>query len=331
MSMYAPLVSIITPVYNGEKYLAACIESVLAQTYQNWEYTIVNNCSTDSTLVVANRYAEIDGRIHVHNYDEFVEVIPSHNRALNLISLHSKYCKVVSADDWLFPECITRLVETAETNPSVVIVGSYRLSGGKVQFKGIPDKVRFISGREVCRLSLINNMYVFGAPTNLLYRSDLIRKNKPFFPHNLPHADASACYKYLQYDDFGFVHEVLSIERIHNQQESTKLAKLSTTYVTDIQIFLEYGPIYLSEREFETKKNEILDHYYRWLGASVLKMKHKEFWKYHTSSFRSLGFPIPWRKVLRGTLDEILEEIRNPKVAYQKFIIALRERRISRN
>jgi glycosyltransferase involved in cell wall biosynthesis len=53
MSLNGPLVSILTPVYNGEKYLAECIRSVLAQTYQNWEYTIVNNCSTDKTLEIA--------------------------------------------------------------------------------------------------------------------------------------------------------------------------------------------------------------------------------------------------------------------------------------
>ena len=42
-----PLVSIVTPVYNGELYLRECIDSVLAQSYENWDYTIVNNCSTD--------------------------------------------------------------------------------------------------------------------------------------------------------------------------------------------------------------------------------------------------------------------------------------------
>ena len=50
MNASAQPLSVLTPVYNGELYLAECIESVLAQTYENWTYTIVNNCSRDRTL-----------------------------------------------------------------------------------------------------------------------------------------------------------------------------------------------------------------------------------------------------------------------------------------
>ena len=53
-----PLVSVLTPVYNGEDFLEECIESVLSQTYQNWEYLIVNNCSKDRTLEIALKYRE---------------------------------------------------------------------------------------------------------------------------------------------------------------------------------------------------------------------------------------------------------------------------------
>src|SRR5690242_20501129 len=53
-----PFVSVLTPVYNGEAYLAECIESVLAQTYPNFEYIIVNNCSKDRTLEIAQSYAK---------------------------------------------------------------------------------------------------------------------------------------------------------------------------------------------------------------------------------------------------------------------------------
>src|SRR5262245_33269523 len=126
MSARDPLVSVATPVYNGGKYLAECIESVLAQTYQNWDYVIVNNCSTDKTLDIAQTYARKDKRIRVVSNYQFVGVIENHNIAFQNISQESKYCKVVSADDWLNPECLNKMVELAEAHPSVGIVGSYQ-------------------------------------------------------------------------------------------------------------------------------------------------------------------------------------------------------------
>src|ERR1700691_5462259 len=108
-----PLVSIVTPVYNEASYLGECIESVLAQTYQNWNYTIVDNCSTDGTLEVALRYAERDRRIRVHRNSQLLSVIPNHNTALRQISPDCKYCKFVFGDDWIFPGCVEQMVAVA--------------------------------------------------------------------------------------------------------------------------------------------------------------------------------------------------------------------------
>ena len=126
-----PLVSVVTPVYNGERYLSDCIESVIRQTYKHWEYVIVNNCSTDGTAKIAENYASKDNRIRVSHNREFLNIIPNWNHALRQISPDSKYCKVLHADDLLFPECIEQMVELAETNPSVNIVASYRVNGPK--------------------------------------------------------------------------------------------------------------------------------------------------------------------------------------------------------
>src|SRR5262245_58350941 len=112
-----PLVSIVTPVYNEAEYLTECIESVLEQTYDNWDYTIIDNRSTDGSLEIARRYAAKDSRIRVWENQAFVPVIQNHNVAYRKISGASKYCKVVLADDWLFPECLERMVTAAEADP----------------------------------------------------------------------------------------------------------------------------------------------------------------------------------------------------------------------
>lgn len=143
-----PLVAVLTPVYNGEKYLAECIESVLTQTYSRWEYIIVNNCSTDGTLEIAQRYASQDNRIRVHNNDEFLTVIQNHNHAFRLMSAESRYCKVLQADDWLFRDCLEKMVEVAEQNPTVGLVGSYRLDDKRVNCDGLPYPSTVVPGRE---------------------------------------------------------------------------------------------------------------------------------------------------------------------------------------
>src|SRR5438552_13074119 len=90
-----PLVSVLTPVYNGADFIAECIESVLNQTYQNYEYIIVNNCSKDRTLEIAQECAAKDNRIKIHDNTDFVGVIDNHNLAFGLMSPQAKYCKVV--------------------------------------------------------------------------------------------------------------------------------------------------------------------------------------------------------------------------------------------
>lgn len=321
-----PLVSILTPVYNGEKYIAECIESVIGQTYQNLEYIIVNNCSRDSTLQIALHYANIDSRIRVINNQKFVGIIENHNIAFKLISPKSVYCKVVSADDWITPDYLHEMVRFAENYPNVGIVGCYQQVGSNqqsvchIKWK-MPNESDVISGRELCRIDLMEGGEIFGAPTSLLYRSDMVMKCEKFYPHPLPYADTSACYEQLQKWDFGFVHKNLSFQRIHDQQISESTRNLGKSEVAIIQILLEYEPIYLNAKEFEMRKKEVFEKYYKWLGGSILKMRNKEFWAYHSSGLKNLGYPLNWAKVIKYAIVKTFQESKNPKKALEKISI----------
>src|SRR5258708_12845135 len=117
-----PLVSVLTPVYNGEKLLAGCIQSVLAQTYTNFEYIIVNNRSTDRTLEIAQSFAQQDSRIRVHTNTDFLNVVDNHNNAFSLMPEQAKYCKVVGADDCLYPNSIAEIFKMTDHYPPVGMV-----------------------------------------------------------------------------------------------------------------------------------------------------------------------------------------------------------------
>jgi len=329
----SPLVSVVTPVYNGEAYLKECIESVLAQTYPHWEYIIVDNCSTDGTLSVATHYANRDGRIQVHRNSHHLPIIANHNNAFRLIAEHSKYCKQVSADDWIFPECLQKMVELAEAHPSVGIVGSYQLSGygsdgrnWSVRWDEIPYPSRITSGKEISRNQLLGGPYVFGSPSSLLYRADLVRASDEFFPNSSPHADTSACYKCMQQADFGFVHQVLSYERIHSQATSAACRKVNSYYSSRLSDFDKYGNSFLADREFSRRRAEIVAEYYYFLGISLFHRQGKEFWEYHKCKLLECGELFDRWRIGRAALIKGVDLLLNPKATIEKTLRHMRTR-----
>jgi glycosyltransferase involved in cell wall biosynthesis len=316
---HVPLVSVVTPVYNGEKYLAECIESVVAQKYKNWEYAIVNNCSKDRTREIAERYARMDNRINVYNYEEFVGVIQNHNRALRLISPHSKYCKIVSADDWIYPECIERQVEVAEGHPSVGIVGSLAVSGTEVFGIGLPLKMNFFSGREVCRLRLLG-ANIIGSPASLLFRAEVVRNEEAFFPGYAPNADIAACFRTLQYFDYGYVHQILSFVRIHEESVSSGLMGFYPFQVDQIEFLVTYGNTYLTPEEFEKRMEELLAVYYEYLAVGVVNFRNSKFWDYHKNRMRGIGIDLSYTRIAKATIGKLLDLLFNPKQTIEKTL-----------
>ena len=79
--MSGPLVSILTTSYNREKYIAECIESVLASAFRDYEYIVVEDCSTDRSYEIALEYAKKDARIRVYRNEKNLGDYPNRNRA----------------------------------------------------------------------------------------------------------------------------------------------------------------------------------------------------------------------------------------------------------
>lgn len=315
-----PLVSVVTPVYNGEKYLAECIESVLAQTYQDWEYIIVNNCSTDRSLEIAQSYAQKDARIRIHNNQEFVDREANENIAFRQIAPESKYCKMVHADDWLFPECIMQMVKVAEAHPSVGIVGAYRLDGTRIGLDGLPYPSTVVSGREICRCTLLREgIYVFGSPTSLLIRSKLIRNHKVLYNESNIHADKEACFDLLQSSDFGFVHQVLTYSRRHSEAATSFAERFNTYLLGNLTILTKYGQVYLSREEYEKSLKHHMKRHYLFLGQSILWTREKQILDYHKNGMRVLGYSFSWGKLFKVLFLEVLDILCNPKKTLERI------------
>lgn len=302
-----PLVSVVTPVYNGERFLRQCIESVLAQTYANWDFAIVNNHSTDRTLEIAREYAAKDSRIHVIDNEKHVRVIENHNIAARQISSTSKYCKFVAADDWLYPECLAEMVHLAEAHPSVAIVGAYGLFGSRVTYNGLPYPSTVVPGKELCRRYMLGefDLIVFGVPTSLLYRSDIVRSRHAFYNEDNLHADSEVCFEFLENHDFGFVHQVLVYHRERPGSLTAGSREMNTYLPGSLNELIRFGPIYLADDELAALLREKLNNYYWYLSKQVFKSRGDDFWRYHRAKLAKLGYPLSGSRLLCQAILEL--------------------------
>jgi glycosyltransferase involved in cell wall biosynthesis len=315
-----PLVSIVTPVYNEAGFLAECIESVLAQTYQNWEYTILDNFSTDGTLDVAQLYARRDPRIRVHRNDQLLDVIRNHNAALRLISPESKYCKVVFGDDWIFPTCLEQMVALAEAHPSVGIVGAYAVEGRKIAWSGLEYPSPVISGVEICRRHLLDALYVFGSANALLYRADLVRSRQHFYNEQNIHADTEVCFSLLKTCNFGFVHQILTGTRVRPVSMSAVTRGLQTDFGSMLQLLKVHAPEFLTPEECEIRLARHLSEYYRFLGKSLFAARSYVFWSYHRKQFQNAGLGFSYARIARGALEVVATAAVNPGATLMKLL-----------
>lgn len=120
-----PLVSVIMPVYNGERYLAEAIESILNQTYANLELIVFNNGSTDHTAQILDQYALKDPRVLVMFHPDPLGHAGEAASNLAIQRAQGKYIAKLDADDIAVPDRLKKQVAFLEENPSIFLVGSY--------------------------------------------------------------------------------------------------------------------------------------------------------------------------------------------------------------
>jgi glycosyltransferase involved in cell wall biosynthesis len=288
-----PLVSVVTPFFNTAEFLRECIESVLAQTYRQFEYLLVDNQSTDGSAAIAAEYAAKDSRVRLIHNPRFVGQVPNYNGALRHVVPGSKYVKVVQADDWIFPECLERMIAVGEAHPNAAIISSYRLRGREVSGGGIGWPTECVSGRSAARMQLLDGRFVFGSPTTLLYRADLLAKRDPFYSETSLHDDSDLCYEVLADADFGFVHQVLSFSRVGNSGNLTAIDTFFWTLLDSYMTLRKFGPTFLAQEELATLMRSVRAEYLRILGESRLLGREPEFWRYHQRGLATVGEELP--------------------------------------
>jgi glycosyltransferase involved in cell wall biosynthesis len=119
-----PKVSVCLPVYNGSNYLAQAIESVLAQTFSDFELLIANDCSTDDTQKIIEKYASNDARIKHWINEKNLKLFGNYNACIGKAT--GQYIKLFAHDDLLHPQMLEKMVAVLDKNADVSLVTTAR-------------------------------------------------------------------------------------------------------------------------------------------------------------------------------------------------------------
>ena len=170
-----PTVSIIVPVYNAEKFLNRCVDSILGQEYRDFELILVDDGSRDMSGSICDAYAKTDERVVViHKENSGV----SDTRNQGIERAKGTYLQFVDSDDWLTPDATKLMVRAAEEHGcDMVISDFYRVVGDMVSRKGDIESDCVIDREEFASFMMENPAdYYYGVLWNKLYRRDLVNR-----------------------------------------------------------------------------------------------------------------------------------------------------------
>jgi hypothetical protein len=201
------------------------------------------------------------------------------------------------------------MVEVAEAHPSVGIVAAYELQGDCVSLDGLPYPSPEVPGRDACRLYFMKDIYLFGTPTCLLMRSELIRSRVPFYEERFaPFEDAHACFDLLRTWNFGFVHQVLTYSRRDNESILSRIRAFKYFLFSRLAIVVAHGRDYLSAEEYNRCLKDAERRYFLYLSRCALRGRNREFWELHRKGLASIKYALDWRLLAKWIPRALLEK-----------------------
>jgi glycosyltransferase involved in cell wall biosynthesis len=226
MNKSMPAISVIMPVFNSEKYLAKAIESILDQTFKNFEFIIVNDGSTDGSKIIINNYN--DRRIFFIDQENNNGNYPARNLGLN--AAKGKYICVMDSDDISLPHRFEIQYNYMESNPEVAICGS--------QVNVTEDESRILNRPEKYEdlkvFSLQNNFFFH--PT-LMIRNSFIKKHKLFYNEKYYYAaDYDFLARAIKFAPVINLSAILLSYRLHNNQITRQHYGKQQEYADEIRL-----------------------------------------------------------------------------------------------
>ena len=232
--MQSPLLSVIMPVYNGEKYLSETIESILNQTFTDFELLILNDNSSDSTQAIIERYQQKDSRISVIVKEANVGPANLRNEGFSLAK--GEYIALMDADDIALPTRFEKQIQVLNAHPEVGVCGTwFTFFGGK------KDKtVRQPEKHAKIKVSFLSSCSI-GNPTVMVRKSAL--KEYRFENQYVPVEDYDLWSRMITTTNFYIVQESLLNYRQHDSNISkTKIDNVNRSVrAVKINMLKQFG------------------------------------------------------------------------------------------
>lgn len=191
-------VAIIVPVYNAEKYIQKCIDSIIEQNHQSFKLFLINDGSTDNSLSICEEYQRKDNRILVCSQTNS-GASAARNYGLSICT--SPYFCFIDSDDYVEPDFLSNFIEGLSEDVDMVFQGINKVFSDKREeinpLKGIYDREQLLNG-----ISDINKFSIFGYVCTKLYKTDIIKKNGLLFDKNISISeDRIFALQYLKYSN----------------------------------------------------------------------------------------------------------------------------------
>ncbi|MFD2572373.1 glycosyltransferase family 2 protein [Spirosoma soli] len=170
-----PLVSVIMPVYNGERYITEAVNSILNQTYSYFELIIINDGSTDNTATILDQFATADGRIHVLTNPKPMGKAGDLAKELGIQHAKGQFIAIMDADDISKPQRLERQLDFLNTHPDIFLCGAwaeYIDGNGSVFLDWKPDTEH---------TQIVSNLYLKNSIIHPTFFFRNIVRQKPFY------------------------------------------------------------------------------------------------------------------------------------------------------
>ncbi len=254
--MNSPIISVLIPLYNAEKFIAQAIECVLDQTFTDFEIIIVDNCSTDRSITIARNY-EYDKRVKIFQNTENIGAVRNWNQCILYAS--GEYLKFLFADDYFKMNALEEFIKPFESDPSISLVIGPReyLSDNGSLIRSPETFTGFKKGIEVINEKVSDILDHLGEPSFIMIKKKNL--NIGLFNTHMPWlADIDYCLRICETGNVFGIKEYCVVYRRHQQQATTDI--------------LGSGKFFHEERNF---------HYYNFfIRASGLKEKYPAY--YHS-------------------------------------------------